>query len=336
VWPLAAWFVVTGAAVCGAVVAACGSASGTHLDCFEGTFACVCYGNSTCNAGLVCVSGVCGQVLADGGINTGTGTGVGVTTTVTSVVTSSGAGSSTGQSTGQTASSGAGSSTGQTTGQSTSQSTGQTTGQSTGQSTSSNASECGNPATACTAGVTSGAIPTNGCIFTAPNGAGEVYYFGDFQNATYGASCASTGSTACVDANAFCGGGTTAPITGNCWGNGIGVRVDQTPSGADASAVTSLSSTGLTWATSAAAPNGFLIAVDAATGACATEAGCCFQPPKGATGGTIPWSSFTDQCYASGVSAFNPATDGLLRINFQVSSTDTPQPWSFCVTTLEF
>ena len=70
--------------------------------------------------------------------------------------------------------------------------------------------------------------------------------------------------------------------------------------------------------------------------ACATEAGCCFQPPKGATGGTIPWSSFTDQCYASGVSAFNPATDGLLRINFQVSSTDTPQPWSFCVTTLEF
>jgi hypothetical protein len=67
------------------------------------------------------------------------------------------------------------------------------------------------------------------------------------------------------------------------------------------------------------------------------EAGCCFQPPTSATSGTIPWSSFTYDCYAGGGAAFNPATDGLLRINFQVSSTPgTAQPWSFCLTTLEF
>lgn len=204
--------------------------------------------------------------------------------------------------------------------------TSQTTNTSpTSTSTAASGAGCGTPVLACSATKASGAVALSSCFYTGTGSAGGyAYYFGD------------TMSTSCVNSDSLCGSGNVvmADSAYKYYGSGFGISLDQTSGGGDAGAYTSTAS-GLTWAVSGSAPS-FQISVVAASGPCATAAGCCYRPTG--TSGTIPWGSFTTTCYNPGeAGAGFAASAGLLKINFQTSSNMTgAQTFNYCLTTLTY
>jgi hypothetical protein len=184
---------------------------------------------------------------------------------------------------------------------------------------------CSSPST-CTATVASNAIPLS-CGYAAaslPGGVtpgGYTFAFSD-----------SGGSTACVDATAFCASGISAAAnaTFTNFGGGIGVNLDQ--QSAPPSTVNSVSLAGTQGVSYALSnlPPGARIAVE--------SGGTQFCSNLTSASGTVPWGSFNTKCFDSppdGV-ALTPASALATSIQFEVPSATTAQTWSFCVTALTF
>jgi hypothetical protein len=146
----------------------------------------------------------------------------------------------------------------------------------------------------------------------------------------------SGGSTACVDATAFCGEGTTvaqgiASYT-TTWGAGIGISIDQALF-SDLEGVVVPTSAGLSYAVSNIPMNG--LRINLKTPAFPLTSEPCAQITE--TTGTIPWNSFSTTCWteASDAGVFSPS-DGITDIQFQVMTTPEESSWDFCVTSLSF
>jgi hypothetical protein len=162
-------------------------------------------------------------------------------------------------------------------------------------------------------------------------GNGPVFYFDD--------GSAGGTSTSCVTQNALCTQGTTNVVDSayKHYGSGFGFQVNDSPSSADAGSP-SLASGGLTWAASGTLPASFRVGISTFSGPCSGSAGCCYQVAAAATSGTIPWTSFTVDCYDATPDggAFNPSADGLYEIKFQADSSATAGSYNYCITSLSF
>jgi hypothetical protein len=174
--------------------------------------------------------------------------------------------------------------------------------------------------------VSSGALTTPSGFYSGIAAGGYTYAYSD-----------GNGSTACVDAEAFCGSGTTAAGNGTStvWGGGIGVNLNQANvmnATANPYPVPS-NSYGIEYLVSnVPVTQGMRLVIDdAASGTeyCATVS---------ATSGGIPWTSFNTACWtpSTGTYLAGPPISST-HINFQVPSPYAESgTFNFCVLGVAF
>ncbi len=140
------------------------------------------------------------------------------------------------------------------------------------------------------------------------------------------------GSTACVDATALCGTGTTgvANSAGTIWGAGIGFNVNQAVATGPASPpLNSYAATGvgIAYALDALPAQGMRIIVD--------SGGTDYCAPIAAASGTVVWGTFNTKCWDdSGTFLSGPPT--ATHIQFQVTADAASTPFDVCVTSVGF
>jgi hypothetical protein len=308
--------VVAGAAL---TATACGPSAGTHLECVQGTFQCVCFTNNTCNTGMNCVQDRC--VLPDSSSSS-----VGGTTGTTSGSTSGGGTTSTATLTisGTTTTVIIVESSGSTSTGSTSTATTSTASTTTTSRTSTTTSTTSTTAsTSCGASITSGALAaSNAYIGVVANG-GFAYAYSDGVQ-----------SSACVDSTAFCGGGITGvgDSLGTVWGAGIGMNLNQVNQmGAAVNPYPiPVGTTGISYAVSSIPlTQGMRLAVDAD--------GSEYCAIVSFSSGTVPWTSFNSKCWSPTLGVYLAgAPQTSQHIQFQAPAATTSASFSFCVTSLGF
>jgi hypothetical protein len=142
------------------------------------------------------------------------------------------------------------------------------------------------------------------------------------------------GSTACLAATALCSAGTTqAPASSTAWGGGIGFNLNQAmatgstspPINAYAVATTH---TGISYALSALPTQGARIIID--------DNGSDYCAALGAATGTVPWASFNTACWNGGGTALAGAPQTATHLQFEVTASNAPAPFDFCVTAVSF
>jgi hypothetical protein len=301
--------------------------------CLAGGLAVVCAG------GCVQVLGVTDIVEADGGASGSGSTSLETASSSqgpsTSTSTHTGTTSTTGTGTPSTTGSASGSSTGSmTSSSSTSSSTGPRdaavndapgpdgtvldSGPDTGTKDASvdSASNCAGDGGSC--GVTGSGFPLCAGYQTASGNGGYTFGFSD--------GC--PGSAVCLEQTSFCAAGTNVPAgpSFSCFGNGIGMNVNQPQGGGVRSSLVP-TGTGLGY-TVTAIPSGGLRIELVAGGVtyCANAAGLS---------GTIPWSSFNTLCFNSppNGTAYSPSI-AIAEVEFLSVSGSASISWSFCVSSL--
>jgi hypothetical protein len=173
--------------------------------------------------------------------------------------------------------------------------------------------------------VATGALSTPNEYYTGIGAGGQTYGYAD----TYG-------STACVDTNSFCGSGTTAAGdgTGNIWGGGIGVHLNQ------AMNVTTVgewlvpsASAGISYAVSnVPVTQGLRVVTDDYV------SGVEYCALVSATSGTVLWTDFNSKCWQPSLGTYlsGPPTYSSY-INFQAPAVyGVTGSFSFCVTALAY
>ncbi|MCL2450793.1 MAG: hypothetical protein FWD17_17765 [Polyangiaceae bacterium] len=178
---------------------------------------------------------------------------------------------------------------------------------------------CGDAGASCTAPSTGG-ITLNYCMQSTLGSGGYAYPFGDYQTAS---SCASAGSTACVNQSTLCGAGTTVPqgATYACYGNGFGVDVG----------TGTVTATGLSFTLSGTLPaSGGQIQVADSSG----TTYCAEIKKTGAQ--TVAWSDFNTLCYNTPPDGGTFPGDVVSKVLIQVNSSTANQTWSLCLSDISF
>jgi hypothetical protein len=141
------------------------------------------------------------------------------------------------------------------------------------------------------------------------------------------------GSSACIDATAFCGAGTTAVVTptGTVWGAGVGVSLNQAMATSAASPPVepyAVTGSGISYSLSNLPVQGLRLAID--------EAGQDYCAPLTAAGGKIEWASFNTKCWDHSGMALAGAPKTATYVHFQVPAATAMAAFDFCVTAVSF
>jgi hypothetical protein len=141
------------------------------------------------------------------------------------------------------------------------------------------------------------------------------------------------GSTACIDATALCGTGTTATAnsTGTIWGAGIGFNLHQavaTGSASPAINTYAATGTGIAYALTNLPAQGMRIVID--------DGGSDYCVPIAAASGMVSWSAFNTKCWDNSGTFLAGAPATATHIEFQVTSDAATTPFNVCVTSVAF
>jgi hypothetical protein len=171
-----------------------------------------------------------------------------------------------------------------------------------------------------------GALSAPGGYYTGIADGGLIYSYAD-----------GNGSTACVDANNVCVMGTTAAGngTGNIWGGGIGIHLNQADSttAPDNEYLVPSTSTGIYYSVSnVPATQGLRIVTDDAT----TNTEYCAV--VSAASGSVPWTSFNSTCWQPSTGTYLKGPPTYSRyIQFQAPAVYAiPGTFNFCVTSVYY
>jgi hypothetical protein len=173
--------------------------------------------------------------------------------------------------------------------------------------------------------VTSGAIPlTSNFLASTVIGMGGYAY--SYNDGT---------STACIDATAFCGSGSTTvtDTMGKLWGAGIGFNLNQAMATGTASPPIQMymvpaTAKGITYGLSALPTQGARLQIDLG--------GTDYCTPLMAATGTVMWSSFNSKCWDNSGTALAGPPATATHILFQVTAVSAATPFDFCVTKIAF
>jgi hypothetical protein len=148
------------------------------------------------------------------------------------------------------------------------------------------------------------------------------------------------GSTACVASSSLCGKGIAVAANGQYstrWGGGIGINLDEAMGSPTVNTI-AVTSAGLSYSLSNLPPGARISVANCPTpipaGGCAQTSWYCANLT--ATSGTIPWTTFDNQCWSPGTGTkLTGPPQSLSSIDFNVpSAASTDTPWDFCVTSL--
>jgi hypothetical protein len=148
--------------------------------------------------------------------------------------------------------------------------------------------------------------------------------------------CGTAPTSICVDAEAVCVSGTTGMQSTDCYGGGFGVEVQGEGASSTGYAVPS-SSTGVTYSLSEFPTYVGSMMIAVYLGANGGSGGTSYCSIISAASGTVPWTSFEQNCYATppGPALTGPPTN-LFRVQFQINDGLNPTNFNFCLTGLAF
>lgn len=157
-------------------------------------------------------------------------------------------------------------------------------------------------------------------------------YWGNIAMGGYGYAFSDGTSWACLNPGAFCGAGSTAPMSSTVWGAGIGINLNQMPgSMTPGNYMVPANSPGISY-TLSSVPSGTVYLMIDDNGPMNN-----YYATITSAAATVPWSMFQSKPWQLDASAgLSGPPQAATHVQFQMSAGTATNSFAFCVTSLKF